>query len=324
MLPLPTLRIGLLLYPDCLPAGLFAFADLVHAANRLADKQLFETIFVSTQSGPIVCAHGQSLQPGGTVHGSNLDAILLPGFWAESPKQVSNTLSVSTKLIAELSELRKSVMIWSYCTGVCLHTSTGRLSRQKATVTWWMADTLRMSHPKVIWQSEQTCVFNLLNATASGVNGYLPIAQILIEKYLSVEAYRNLTKLMVLPRPEHKHYAFQTMNLIEQPDLLLHKLYVTTEQVPANEVTVYRLAKELNTSERTLSRKVFAATGLSVANYLRRIKLNQVSERLILTSAPASIISNELGFSSDSSMRRMFKELTALTPAEYRLSFGRR
>lgn len=321
--PLPTLRIGLLLYPDCLPAGLFAFADLVHAANRLADMHLFETIFVSIQSGPVECAHGQSLKPGGTIHDSNLDAILLPGFWAESPQQVSNMLSVNTNLIAVLAGLHKSLMIWSYCTGVCLHTSTGKLNGQKATVTWWMADTLRMSHPKVIWQSEQTYIFNLLNATASGVNGYLPIAQTLIEKYLSVGAYRNLTKLMVLPRPEHTHYVFQTMNLIEQPDRLLRKLYVTTEQIPANEVTVYRLAKELNTSERTLSRKVFAVTGLSVANYLRRIKLNQASERLILTSASVSSISDELGFSSDSSMRRMFKGLTALTPAEYRQAFGR-
>jgi transcriptional regulator GlxA family with amidase domain len=69
--------------------------------------------------------------------------------------------------------------------------------------------------------------------------------------------------------------------------------------------------------------KVVAATGLSVAAYVRRIKLNQASERLILTSASASTISAELGFSSDSSMRRMFKELTALTPLEYRQAFGR-
>ncbi|WP_306108906.1 helix-turn-helix domain-containing protein [Pseudomonas sp. ANT_J12] len=33
-------------------------------------------------------------------------------------------------------------------------------------------------------------------------------------------------------------------------------------------------------------------------------------------------MSLELGFSSDSNMRRMFKELTGLTPAEYRQKFG--
>lgn len=70
-------------------------------------------------------------------------------------------------------------------------------------------------------------------------------------------------------------------------------------------------------------RKVSSETGFTVAAYDRRIKLNQASERLILTSSPLSTISAELGFSSDSNMRRMFKELTALTSAEYRQKFGR-
>lgn len=320
----PPLRIGLLLYPKCMPAGLFAFADLVHAANRRAGARLFEPIFVATGAGMVECAHGLSLEAVGAVQGAQLDAVLVPGFWAESPQQISSTLTENANVIAALAGLQKSVMMWSYCTGVCLLAATGRLNGQKATVTWWLAETMRERHPKVIWQCERTSIFNLRTATASGVNGYLPVAQALIEKRVSTEAYRDLTKLMVLPRPERTHHAFQTMHLVEQQDSLLRKLYVITEQIPAAEVTVRRLAKELNTTERTLARKVSAATGLSVASYLRRIKLNQASERLVLTSAPASTISAELGFSSDSSMRRMFKELTALTPAEYRQAFGRR
>ncbi|SFA91169.1 Transcriptional regulator GlxA family, contains an amidase domain and an AraC-type DNA-binding HTH domain [Collimonas sp. OK607] len=319
----PALRIGLLLYPGCMPAGLFAFADLVYAANRRAGVRLFEVVFVAEQAGVVECAHGQSLAAGESIPGANLDAILVPGFWAESSQQVSDELAINANLIAALAGLQKSVMMWSYCTGVCLLASTGRLNGQKATVTWWLADAMRRRYPKILWQNERTSIVNLRTATASGVNGYLPIAQALIEKYLSVEAYRDLTKLMVLPRPERTHHVFQAMNLIEQPDRLLRKLYAVAEQMPATEATVHHLAQELHISERTLARKVIAATGLSVANYVRRIKLNQASERLILTSVPASSISAELGFSSDSSMRRMFKDLTALTPAEYRQAFGR-
>jgi AraC-like DNA-binding protein len=76
-------------------------------------------------------------------------------------------------------------------------------------------------------------------------------------------------------------------------------------------------------SERTLARKVRAETGVAAGGYARRIKLGQVGERLTLTSAPVSTISAELGFSSDSNMRRMFKELTGFTPAQYRQRFAR-
>ncbi|MGT2428341.1 helix-turn-helix domain-containing protein [Cupriavidus basilensis] len=60
-----------------------------------------------------------------------------------------------------------------------------------------------------------------------------------------------------------------------------------------------------------------------MAAYARCIKLNQVSDRLIHTTSPVSVLSAELGFSSDSNMRRMFKELTSLTPLEYRQRFAR-
>jgi transcriptional regulator GlxA family with amidase domain len=319
----PTLRIGLLLYPQCMPAGLFAFADLVHAANRRAGLRLFETRFIALHAGSVDCAHGESLNAAGSIHPSELDAILVPGFWAESSQQVNEAMFNNAEMIAALARLPKTVMLWSYCTGVCLLAASGKLNGQRATVTWWLADAMRKASQKVVWEIERTSIVNLRTATASGVNGYLPIAQALIEKRISTEAYRDLTKLMVLPRPERTHQAFQAMNLIQQPDRLLRKLYALAEQLSATEATVQRLAQELNVSERTLARKVVAATGLPLAAYVRRIKLNQASERLILTSASASAISAELGFSSDSSMRRMFKELTALTPLEYRQAFGR-
>jgi transcriptional regulator GlxA family with amidase domain len=316
-------RIGLLLYPKCMPAGLFAFADLIHAANRRAGKRFFEPVFVALEDGAVECAHGQSLDAATPLLDAGLDAILIPGFWAESPGQVDAVLTGNAALVGALMALPKATMMWSYCTGVCLAAATGRLNGQNATATWWLADLLRKRFPAALWQTESTCVLNARTATASGVNGYLPIAQAFIEKRLSKEAYGDLTKLMVLPRPERTHHAFRTIHLIGQPDQLIRKLHVIAEQMPASEVTVSRLARELNVTERTLARKVSATTGSPVGSYVRRIKLNQVSERLINTSTPASTISAELGFSSDSGMRRMFKEVTSLTPAQYRQAFGR-
>lgn len=324
MPPKPSLRIGLLLYPACMPAGLFAFADLLHGANRRSGRRLFAPLFVAAQTGPVDCAHGQLLSSAALVQQATLDAVLIPGFWGESARQVSEAMTGNARLVAALTGLPKSTMLWSYCTGVSLLAATGRLNGQRATATWWLADLLQEQHPRVMWQPEQTCVFNPRTATASGVNGHLPIAQAFIEKHLSEESYRDLAKLMVLPRPERSHHAFRTMNLMEQPDTLLRKLYALAEQMPATGMTVRRIAGELNTTERTLARKVLAAAGMPVASYLRRIKLNQASERLIHTSASVSTISAELGFSSDSSMRRMFKDLTSMTPAEYRQHFGRR
>lgn len=316
------LRIGLLLFQHCMPAGLFAFADLLYAANRRTGRILFETVYVAIEGGSVACAHGVALQAS-SLDSVEVDAILVPGFWAESAQQVEQALVVNAPLVAVLSEHAKRCQLWSYCTGVCLVADSGQLDHQGATITWWLVEMMVQRHKKVRWQSEQNCIFNQKTATASGVNGFLPIAQTLIEQHVSSEVLRDLIKLMVLPRPASVHSAFQAVSLMEQHGSLLRKLHVLVEQNPAEQLTVQKMADKLGLSMRTLTRKVKSETGLAVAAYARRIKLNQVSDRLTLTSSTVSAISMELGFSSDSNMRRMFKELTALTPAEYRQKFGR-
>ncbi len=318
-----TLQIGLVLFPNCMPAGLLAFADMLHASNQRSGLALFETHFIGVQSGPVECAHSLVLQATHSIAECALDAILIPGFWAQSAHDVEATLAANADLLTALARLDKRCKLWSYCTGVCLAAASGRLNGQPATVTWWLADNLLKRYPKVGWQSEKSSIFNERNATASGVNGYLPIAQALIERQVSADIFRDLTKLMVLPRPAQSHDAFQAISLIEQPSSLLRRMHALVEKLPAEQITVQKLAHQLGMSERTLARKVRSETGVAAASYARRIKLGQVAERLTLTSAPVSTISAELGFSSDSNMRRMFKELTAFTPAQYRQRFAR-
>lgn len=316
-------RIGLLLFPRCMPAGLFAFADLLNAANRQVGRPLFETRFVALQAGVVECAHGVSLHVNETLEHAQLDAILVPGFWAESAAQVEAIIGENGALISALAIRANRLMLWSYCSGVSLLAASGCLNGQSATVTWWLAETMAQRYKKVKWQTEQNCIVNERTATASGVNGHQSIAQALVERYVGPDALRHLIKVMVLPRPVQPHSIFQTMSLIEQSSVLLRTLHGLVEALPAEEITVQRLAERLGIAQRTLARKVMGQTGIPVATYARRIKLNQASERLILTSSSVSTICAELGFSSDSNMRRMFKELTTLTPLEYRQRFGR-
>lgn len=306
-----------------MPAGLLAFADLLHAANRRTGRRLFELHVVAERSGEVTCAHQLQLYAERGLAELPLDAVLIPGFWAETPEHIEDTLAENGPLLAALAKLGKTgCQLWSYCVGVCLAAATGRLDGQIATATWWLADALTQRYPRVRWQFEQNCIVNGRSATASGVTGYLPIAQALIERQVSPTVVHDLNRLMVLPRPPQMHDAFQALSLIEQPSPLLRRVHLLAQQLPAERITVRALADALGMTERTLARKVRDETGTAVATYARRIKLSQVGERLALTSAPIKTISAELGFSSDSNLRRMFKQLTRLTPAEYRQRFA--
>ena len=318
------MRIGLLAYPGCLPAGLFAFADMLHAANRRSAKRLFETHFVALRAGTVACAHGADLQVGRSLEPDILDALLIPGFWAESAQQVEAVIAAQRPLIAALAKCPQTLKTWAYCSGVGLLAASGRLDGRAATTTWWLAEAMARSYPKVKWQCERDIVTGRQTVTAGGVNGHFQIAHALVERCVSPAVFRDLVRLMVLPRPVQPHAAFRSMSLIQQGSELLRRLHVLVERMPAERVTVKALSEQLAMSERTLARKVSDETGVAVASYVRRIKLNQVSERLMLTTAPVSSIGAELGFSSESNLRRMFKEMTRMTPLEYRQRFARR
>jgi len=314
-------KIGLLLYPGCMPAGLFAFADLLLSANRRGGERRFEVCWVGLDREPVESVHGMDLRPDTLLAEADCTALLIPGLWADSEAKMVQVLESNRSLIRVLAQLDKKTQLWSYCTGVCLLAQSGRLNGETATATWWLAGGLQARFPQVNWQFQQTQVFNRQTATASGASGYLPIAKALIEDQLGAGVYREIAKLMVLPRPEPAVPVFSTISLIEQADPLLRRLHLLVEKRPAQELGVQLLADELAVTARTLARKIKALTGHAVADHVRLIKLNQAGERLILTGDSISRISDSLGFSDESSFRRTFKRVTGLTPVAYRQQF---
>jgi len=84
------------------------------------------------------------------------------------------------------------------------------------------------------------------------------------------------------------------------------------------------LAQALSLSPRSLARRVQAHTGLTVALWMRRIKLRPASEALCDTPLPLKRIAEDLGFASEAGLHRAFRQATGQTPLAYRMAHGAR
>lgn len=322
------MKIGLLAYSGCVASGLFAFAELLEVANKRAGKRCFETKWIGVNQQNVAISTGgkktiTDIHVEGTLLDDDLEAILIPGFWTNHQQHVEQALNAYQPIVTSLKQLPAHTEIWSYCTAVCILAATGYLDQQPATATWWLADYAQSHSPKVAWNFSQTYVFHNRFATASGLNGYLPIAQALIEKNCGKEVLRDIIDLMILPKPETSAQPFKQIKLMTLEDKLLRTIFMWVEQTPASELNIKALAAELNQTERTLTRKVKIATKLSCASFMRLIKLHQASEYLIYSRKPINIISDILGFSDDAAFRRTFKKVSSFTPSEYRQAFQR-
>jgi len=323
-----TMNIGLLVYPGCVISGLFAFAELLEVANKRAGKTLFNTQWLGVDSKDVAVSTGSktpvtTIKVEGTLLNTPIDALLIPGFWTNSPQHVERAIDTYQPLISALKNVSASTQVWGYCTAICLMAASGRIDYQQATATWWLADFVQNTYPNVDWRFSRTFIFEDQNKSASGLNGYLPIAQALIEEQYGQDVLRDIIELMIIPKPEKSAQPFTQIKLMNLDDTLMREIYIWVEKTPATELTISVLAQHLNQTERTLARKVKQVTDLSLASFMRLIKLHQASESLIYSRKPINLISDSLGFSDDAAFRRTFKKVSTYTPSEYRQAFQR-
>ncbi|WLQ13567.1 helix-turn-helix domain-containing protein [Hahella aquimaris] len=311
------MNIGLLLYPGCIASGLLALADIFKAVNLRLHKPQFEVNWLTLSGEMFEVGNGVSIATN-KLSDANLGALVVPGAWRDATTVVT---AQDNALVAALSKLPDQVTLLSYCTGVCLVAEAGKLTGQAATTTWWLAETAADRFPSVRWKPASTVVMNARNATAAGVNGYLPLGMALIEQHCGRRVAEEIQKYMVLPRFKERHTPFQGIPGLLQQGPFMRAVALWVEQCPAVALTTEALADHLNLSSRTLARRIKRETGYSSGQLMRLIKHNQVSDELIATSKSIYRISDELGFADDATLRRSFKQLTGVTPSEYRQRF---
>ena len=325
------MHVGLALYPGCIPSGLFAASDLLEAANQLSGERYFHTTWVSDpehlykgiSSSFSPHMSGPSLVPEKSIHDIDLDVLLLPGMWIRSIQELEQNLEQNQGLTNTLSKLDDNTTLHGYCSSVSFLALTGRINALPATSTWWLADYYRRQFPTVNWDFGKTFIEGSTFSSASGVNGYLPTAMHLVEKNLGPQVLREVSKVMLLPRPEPVQQPFQKVELMSLNDPFMRRIRQWVEAKPVSDISAPRLAQAMNISERTLARRIKATTGESTISFVRLIKLNQASEALIMSKDPIQSISDKAGYEDDRTFRRAFKKVTGYTPGTYRDTFKR-
>lgn len=316
-----TLRLGLVLYPGCMPAGLFAAADMVRACNLRAGNERVAIHWVAAESGPMAVENGPPIQAASLMNETHLDALLLPGHWATSADALDASMQGQRALLDALRRLPRRTQLWSYCAGVPLVAAGGLLDGLMATATWWLQPWLAERYPAVQWQSASTVADGRI-VTAAGPGGYLPLLLDRLGGLFGLAVLRDVQNVLVLPHPRQRHPAFEAVEPVALRDAALRELLWFAQKTPAHALDLPCAAAQMKVSVRTLCRRVQDATGLSAGDWLRRIKLSQVGEALRHSRSPLKTICDDLGFSSESSLHRAFRELTGLAPAAYRRAFG--
>lgn len=115
-----------------------------------------------------------------------------------------------------------------------------------------------------------------------------------------------LDQLLLAPR--HDSYLPSS----DDPHLCL--VLSALRDTPGDRRSLAEWAREVNTTERTLSRRCRATLGMSFLQWRQRLKL-VTALTLLETGMPVKVVSQQLGYSTTSAFINMFHELTGMSPA---------
>lgn len=88
--------------------------------------------------------------------------------------------------------------------------------------------------------------------------------------------------------------------------------------------TLREIAETTDVSYQTLRKAFRREKGLTIRDYLRRKRIDEMRRLLLGTDEPVSKVSPRVGYSSDSSAIRAFQGATGMTIQQYRRRYSRK
>jgi AraC-like DNA-binding protein len=146
---------------------------------------------------------------------------------------------------------------------------------------------------------------------------YLKDFERLIHFYRLMDIIGNSKTNIQLASDDYLHKRFNTGN---KRIALIHEYFMGNYR---NEVNLDELSAVVNMAKGSLCRFFKENSGLTLFDYLNRIKIEFACKMLMSDDLSIAEICYDSGFNNLNHFNRQFKRITGITPSDYRKSFSR-
>ena len=133
-----------------------------------------------------------------------------------------------------------------------------------------------------------------------------------VARRLVIPPHRDGGQAQFLESPVHKRERGSLAALL---DKMRHRL--------AEPLRIAELARLAATSERTFMRRFRAATGMTPADWVTRVRVNSARELLESTALSIDDIAARTGLGTATTLRHHFRRKVGVSPVDYRRRFSR-
>ncbi len=213
----------------------------------------------------------------------------------------------------------QGALIAANCSGVFLLAETGALAQQQATTAWWLAGLFQERYPEVHFRADQLLIENRSSYCTGSMTANLGVMLQIVERQAGRQLAQSCARTMLIDATQS--YASPYLFLQEQSthqDALVLAVESWIQRHLSRPLDIEALASAHAVSVRTLSRRFKNANGISLGDYLQKLRLEYCCQLLETTSLSVEQLVERVGYSSQSSLRRLFRKQLGMSPRQYR------
>jgi transcriptional regulator GlxA family with amidase domain len=247
---------------------------------------------------------------------ASADTVIVPGYagFEEPPP------AAAVRALAAAAERGARVM--SICVGAFALAHAGLLDGRRATTHWMATRQLAEAFPKIAVLPDVLYVDEGDVLTSAGIAAGLDLCLHVVRCDHGAEVAAELARFNVIaPHRDGGQAQFIRRPVAESPGAGLAATRAWALANLDHRIGVAELAAHACCSERTLTRRFHAETGVSPKRWLSGMRLEHARELLESTSSPVEEVASRAGFPSAAALRARFTEDLHTTPTGYRRAF---
>ena len=244
------------------------------------------------------------------------DTVIVPGysnFEAPPPEGVVSAISAAAD---------RGARVMSICVGAFALAHAGLLNGRRATTHWMAASRFAEAFPQIEVVPDVLYVDEGNVLTSAGLAAGLDLCLHVVRRDHGAEAAAEIARFnVVAPHREGGQAQFISLPVADVPDSGLAATRAWALDQLHCPLNVAQLAAHASCSERTLTRRFRAETGVSPKRWLLQMRLQRARVLLESTPLPIEHVATRAGFPSAAALRAHFTKDLYATPTSYRRAF---
>lgn len=316
-------RIAVVAYDGVQTLDVVGPADVFSSANQLLRREPapYEVVVLGVRHGPVGGESGVRFYADATLaEGGLFDTVIVPG--GQALRLDWNTRAAVARFLMEQAQTARRVA--SVCTGIYALADTGLLDGRSVTTHWRYASDVQQRWPQLRVNANAIFLKDGKFYTSAGVTAGIDLALSFVEEDFGREIALAVAReiIVYLKRSGGQLQYSQPLLAQTQGKSRFSDLAEWIRGNLQKDLTLEMLAERLSLSPRHFARKFKATFGMTPADFVQEMRLDEARWLLVNGDDRVSDLADTVGYGSDDTFRRAFERRYGVPPLEYRRRFS--